>query len=345
MTREPEHCERSLSMVERGWVSFLGRGGMLGLGCLLSSLLAGCERSQSSGEPGASAVASASAAPRGSSAAPIAKVPEGLPIPPRGVESVVNPKRQPAYKGPMGTVEGSVVLVGDETPDKPKWLEPIPAECLAAREMYGKLIREGMMRSVADVFVAVTGYEGYVPAAKDEKLLEAKGCAFGTRTVGLTFGQALDIASKDMRAYVPELVGARTTAQLVATPGGQPIRLYPQRPGRFMLVDSMRIFAKADVLVVAYSTFDVTGLDGKFRIENVPAGKVKLNALLPAAMLTTEREITVQAGKTLTVELELEFDQKKYAEIEGELERQNTPPDPPDEPGKASPSGSVRPAQ
>jgi hypothetical protein len=170
------------------------------------------------------------------------------------------------------------------------------------------------MRSAADVFVAVTGYEGYLPATKDVEAVAAAGCAFDTRTVGLTFGQALDIASKDRRPYVPELLGARLTAQLVATPGGDPVRLYPQRPGRYLLVDSMRTFAAAEVLVVAYRTFDVTGLDGKFEIKDIPVGKVKLNALLPAAMLTTEREITIEAGKTTTVDLELKFDKTVYAE-------------------------------
>ena len=180
--------------------------------------------------------------------------------------------------------------------------------------MYKDVFREGLMRSAADVLVAVTGYEGYLPASKDAATVVASGCAFDTRTVGLTYGQALDIVSKDRRAYVPELLGARATAQLVATPGGDPVRLYPQRPGRYQLVDSMRTFASADVLVVAYRTFDVTGLDGKFEIKDIPVGKVKLNALLPAAMLTTEQEITIEAGKTTTVDLELKFDKKLYEE-------------------------------
>ena len=68
------------------------------------------------------------------------------------------------------------------------------------------------------------------------------------------------------------------------------------------------------MLVVAYRTFDVTGLDGKFEIKDVPVGKVTLSALLPEVMITTEREITVEAGKTTNVDLELKFDQKKYTE-------------------------------
>jgi len=244
----------------------------------------------------------------------VAKLAGGVPIPPAQIERIVNPKRQPAHTGPVGNVAGSVSFTGDESPIDPKYSAEIPADCLAARETYKNVFREGLMRSAADVLVAVTGYEGYLPVATDVATVAASGCAFDTRTVGLTFGQALDIVSKDRRAYVPELMGSRATAQLVATPGGEPVRLYPQRPGRYVLVDSMRTFATAEVMVVAYRTFDVTGLDGKFEIKGIPVGKVKLNALLPAAMLTTGQDITIEAGKTTTVELELKFDKKVYAE-------------------------------
>lgn len=292
-----------------------GRPGAGQVGPLLALVLgltAACN-SGSSAAPTASASAKAlaSAAPS-ASAEPVAKLAGGVPIAPALVERVVNPKREPAYAGPVGSVAGSVSIVGDESPVDPERTS-IPADCLAARETYKHPFREGIMRSVADVFVAVTGYNGYLPARDDVKVVAASGCAFDTRTVGLTFGQALDIVSKDRRAYVPELLGSRATAQLVATPGGDPIRLYPDRPGRYVLVDSMRTFATADVFVVAYPTFDVTGLDGKFEIKDIPVGKVTLSALLPEAMITTEREITIEPGKTTSVDLELKFDQKIYA--------------------------------
>jgi len=284
------------------------------IGVLLLTTACNSEPSSASASTSASAKAVASA-PGASSSEAVAKLAGGVPIAPTQIERIVNPKRQPAYTGAVGSVAGSVSIVGDESPIDPKYkAEEIPADCLAARETYKNLFREGLMRSAADVFVAVTGYDGYLPAAKDTETVNAASCAFDTRTLGLTFGQALDIVSKDRRSYVPELLGARATAQLVATPGGEPVRLYPQRPGRYVLVDSMRTFATAEVMVVAYRTFDVTGLDGKFEIKDIPVGKVKLNALLPAAMLTSGQEITIEAGKTTTVELELKFDKKVYAE-------------------------------
>ncbi len=274
--------------------------------------LVGCDRSDSKAEPAGSATSAASASASASAANAVAKVAAGLPIAPEKIEAVVNPKHEKAYSGPTGTVTGSVVITGDEAPEKPDWEEQIPKDCLAAREIYAKAFREGMMRSAADVFVAVTGYEGYVPAKRDSVTVPAKGCAFGTKTLGVTFGQSLGVVSKDSRSYVPELLGARTEAQLVATPGGKPIQLYPPETGRYVLVDSMRIFATAEVFVVAYATFDVTGLDGKFEIKDVPVGKAKLNALLPSVGLTAGREINVEAGKATNVELELAFDRKVY---------------------------------
>ena len=333
MTKELESITNRASKYPL--IAARARTGVAAQALLLGVLLAPAAcNSGSRAAPAGSASASASASAAPSASVPVAQLAGGVPIAPALVERVVNPKRELAYAGPAGTVAGSVSIVGDASPEDPERTNPIPGNCLAARETYKYVFREGLMRSAADVFVAVTGYKGYLPATDDVKTVVGAGCAFDTRTVGLTFGQALDVVSKDRRAYVPELLGARTAAQLVATPGGDPVKLYPNRPGRYVLVDSMRTFATADVLVVAYRTFDVTGLDGKFEITGVPAGKVTLSALLPMALVSTEREITVEAGKTTTVDLELKFDKQVYTEQM--LKGKNSPPGGPKKAADAS---------
>src|SRR5690606_28603172 len=124
---------------------------------LLMTQLVGCARSDASnGAASAStALSSANAASSQSAAAPAAALAKGVPSPASRVEKVVNPKREKAYSGPTGSVAGSVVITGDEAPEKEEWLKAIPKDCLAARETYKSLFREGLMRSVADVFVAV----------------------------------------------------------------------------------------------------------------------------------------------------------------------------------------------
>ncbi|HEX6765407.1 MAG TPA: hypothetical protein VF103_08020, partial [Polyangiaceae bacterium] len=178
-----------------------------------SATLLGCPRRDApSGVSSGTPSASVSAVP-----APIAS---GVPLDPKTVSDAVNPDGKTAYAGPSGTVEGRVVATGDKAPELPE-AQQIPEKCAGARPFYSKLFREGEGRALADVFVAVTGYREYVPAKEPAKRFVAKGCAFDTRTIALTFGQRLEVVSGDTEAYIPELVGERGQAQIVATPGGE----------------------------------------------------------------------------------------------------------------------------
>jgi hypothetical protein len=291
--------------------------------------VAGCPR-RSEPKPDASASASsASAVP-----APIAS---GVPLDPKEVSGAVNPDGKAAYAGPVGTVEGRIVATGDAPIDLPDVASEIDDKCEKARPFYAKLFREGEGRALADVLVAVTGYHEYIPAKEAAQRFVAKDCTFETRTVALTFGQRLEVVSGDRNSYVPELVGQRGHAQIVATPGGHVAStLYPTRPGRFLLVDNLRLFMTAEVLVLKYATVAVTKLDGRYRITGLPPGDFKLNALLPATAGTVERAVKIEAGKTLTVDLEIPFDEKAYRSARAAQER----PD-----GGALDAGAVRSAR
>lgn len=253
-------------------------------------------------------------APAGSTSAfkPAAPVASGLPGAPERVSKAVNPENRPAYAGPTGAVRGVVTATGDRAPVATAHLQKITGNCPEAREMYGHVFREGMMRSLADVLVAVTGYDGYVPEKEAKQIVAARGCAFSTRTIGLTFGQSIDIVSKDREAYVPNLLGARMKAQLLALPGGVGSTVYPPEPGHYVLTDDMKLFMMADVFVVKYSTHDVTGVDGRFEITGIPVGKARISALLPSTQAVVEKDIEVKAGATLELALELPFDAKAF---------------------------------
>ena len=251
-------------------------------------------------------VASASA----SAFKPAAPVASGLPGANDRISKAVNPENKPAYAGPTGIVRGVITATGDAAPVATAHLQQIKGNCPEARESYGHVFREGMLRSLADVLVAVTGYEGYVPAKEPKQVIAARGCAFSTRTVALTFGQTLEIVSKDREAYVPNLLGSRMKAQLLALPGGAGSTVYPPEPGHYMLTDDMKLFMMADVFVVKYSTYDVTGLDGKYEIAGIPVGKARISALLPATGAVVEKDIEIKAGTPLELPLELPFDAK-----------------------------------
>ncbi len=224
------------------------------------------------------------------------------------IEATNNADNKPLYTGSTGTVEGTITLTGPEAPDQPSVLEAIPNDCAGARQVYGKLFREGPGRTVADVLVAVTEYEGFVRPKSDQVKLLARDCSWDRRTIALTFGQRIDVRSTDNLAYIPQLLGGPTGALLVAVPNGEAIPVLPREPGHYVLVDAMRLYSKADVFVVRYPTTAVTGLDGRYRIAGVPVGPAKLSALLPSTGSTASRSIRVEANRSVQVDLVLAFD-------------------------------------
>ncbi len=235
------------------------------------------------------------------------------------MDKAVNPKGEAPYAGATGVVVGTVSIKGDEAPVAELRGLP-PSGCDGARAEFGRLFREGMMRSLADVLVTVTGYDGYVPAKGPVVEIGAKGCSWGSRTLAVTFGQRFEVKSLDGMPYLPKLAGSGQTAVIAAIPGGDAVKIYPDRPAaHFHLVDIGKEFIKADVFVLKYATFDVTGLDGKFRIERVPVGKVKVGAVMPSTFLTAEKSIDVEAGKEVVVDLEIFFDAKEHT-------KKSTPP-------------------
>lgn len=248
----------------------------------------------------------------GSAAAPAAPVASGLPGAAAKVSRVVNPNNEPAYSGPTGSVTGVVTMTGDQPPVATAHVAQIKGACPEARAMYGHVFREGMLRSLADVLVAVTGYSGYVPEDEAKETVAARGCAFSRRTIALTFGQTLDVVSKDREGYVPNLLGSHMQAQLLALPGGAPSTLYPPEPGHYILTDDIKVYMSADVFVLKYSTHAVTDLDGRFEIKHIPAGKARISALLPSTQSVVEQDIEIKPGQALEVPLSLHFDAKAF---------------------------------
>jgi len=252
-----------------------------------------------------SARPSSSASPVRISTGPTAS---NIPLPAASVEKMVNPTNRAPYSGPTGVVEGVVKLKGDQAPAQEF---KYTTGCEGARSTYEKQFREGAGRIAPDVLVAVTDYDAFIPAKEPAAKVVVKDCAYDRRTVFVTFGQRIEVSSLDEKqSYLPFLAGVSAPAHMVLPPKGQggPVKLYPLDIGRFLLVDEMnRPWMKADVYVLKYPTATVTGLDGKYRIEGIPVGKVKVSALLPVPDLTASAEANVQEGKTTTADFVLEY--------------------------------------
>lgn len=266
------------------------------------------ESAASTSAPAASGASSA-AASASSSAAPVDVV-VGVPYPAEKIGKVVNPRNVAKYSGPTGTLRGTVRIQGDPPPDVAVTLPNRPCRGEAAAT-HGKLFRVGQDGALADALVAVTGYDGYVPPKEQAVKLTIHGCSFARRTVVLTYGQRIEISNLEkVDSYMPYLDGAPIKAILVAIPGGDAVKLYPHEPGHYLIRDQLpNEHLTADVFALAYSTHDVTGLDGKYEITGIPVGAVEVNAMLPATGKTKGQRIEIKEGDN-TLDLTLTFDAK-----------------------------------
>jgi hypothetical protein len=209
-------------------------------------------------------------------------------VPIASVEAAVNPQKLPPYQGPTGSVEGTVFVRGPESPDIP---HQDFKSCPAALDTYGKLFRAGPpredgLRPLADAVVVVTGYRDfYLPEQHEGQLVTiTANCGYPTRTLAITYGQRLDIANEASVAFAPTLSGVYQPAVMLAPPfrAGEPVKLYPPRPGHYVIGDQMQPYVREALLVLPQPLHDVSNTAGHFRIDGVPVGKLKVGAQLDA---------------------------------------------------------------
>lgn len=253
------------------------------------------------------AAPSASAVPTG----PPSPFPVGVPVPAANIAKVVNPNNEEPYKGPTATLRGVVRIKGDPPPNTN--LTFPTGKCGEAAATYGKLFRVGLDGVAADVLVTALGYKQFVPAREDAKKVTIHGCAFSKRTVALTYGQRLEVANIDqIESYMPYLDGAPRRATMVAVPNGSPVKLYPLvGSAHYLLRDELpNPFLTADVFVLNFATFDVTGLDGQYEIQGLPVGKIEVTAFLPAIDNESAQSLELKEGVN-TLDFEIAYPKKK----------------------------------
>jgi hypothetical protein len=239
--------------------------------------------------------------------------PNALPIPSADVDALVNPSHLPAYEGPTGSVEGTVLVSGPDAPDLP---EIDVKSCPAALDTYGKLFRAGArradgLRPVADAVVVVTGYSDFfIPAKGDaERVVIGANCGYAERTIAMTFGQRLEIANASKIAFAPVLSGAQRAAIMIAPPSlnGDAVKLYPPRPGHYMLGDEIQPFVREVVLVLRQPLHAITDRAGHYRIDGVPTRQLKVGTQLEAIGAAAQKDLDVRANVVEQVDFVLTY--------------------------------------
>jgi hypothetical protein len=231
------------------------------------------------------------------------------PIPTASVVKFVNPQKLPAYVGPTGSVEGTIFVIGDPPPTLTHEYRKGCAD--EGANVYGKGFREGpaptpgAQRWLADAVVAITGYANYFVPEKDEaEEVTIEGCAYSKRTVTMTYGQRLEIKNLSKDFWTPTLAPGIMNVMMMASPGGDPVKLYPRNPGRFLVGDHDRKYANIDLFVMLHPLHTASAVNGGYRIDGIPVGKVKVNTSHPNIDNSdASQEIEIQPGVIAHVDL------------------------------------------
>jgi plastocyanin len=224
-------------------------------------------------------------------------------------QSDAPPERGPATfidPSTTGSIAGTVAYVGDPPPPTQLSMSGDPS-CTAAHpgstDAGDVVVRDGKL---ANVFVFVEkGLEGKVfdrptaPVAVDQTQ-----CMFAPRVVGAQTGQPIEFANGD-----PTLHNVHVSPERSA---GVNFGLAHKGARRAIRIDSAEIMVpircdvhpwmRAFVGVLDNPYFAVTGSDGSFRFDRVPAGRYTVGAWHERFGRKTE-EMTVVSGKETTVDV------------------------------------------
>jgi hypothetical protein len=276
------------------------------LALLSGGALAGCEDCKGGGSAASDAGGEAAV----EAAAPATKdggVMNVTPVPTAAVEDLVNPERLPPYAGPTGSVEGTIRVTGDPA----LVVAGDFSKCGDAEKTWGHAFREGPpgekgARPLADAIVVVTGYKGFfLPERLEAKEVRIEGCAYTTRTATMTFGQRIEVKNVSKDFWTPVLEPGTNMVLMMATPNGDPAKIYPKKPGHYLLTDRDRKYAIVDVYAFLHPLHTASDLVGHYRIDGLPVGKVKVSTTHPQIDASAEAELTVQQGLVQTVDLVL----------------------------------------
>ncbi|AUX41908.1 hypothetical protein SOCE26_033330 [Sorangium cellulosum] len=230
---------------------------------------------------------------------------------------------QPAAPAPppvegKGTIKGVVKLAG-----KPIEMK-VPAGRKDAEVCKDKELKHNAVvvndGKLKDTFVRIEvgGVKGAFPAPDAHAAIDQKDCMYEPRIQGVVSGQQVDIRNSDRTMHnVHTYKGAETLFNKAQPRNAEPIT-GAWKDGIVKLTCDIHPWMRGFVVVTDHPFFAVSGDDGAFTIEKVPAGKYKVEAWHARYGLKTA-EVVVADDKPAQVTFTYSGNEPEPAENKDEL--------------------------
>jgi hypothetical protein len=218
-------------------------------------------------------------------------------------------------QGGTGTIVGHARYMGP-TPVNPiirMGADPRCNKLYVGKRPTAQTFVVGADGAMANVLVNLDGSFPATPVSTMPAVLDQKDCQYTPRVVGARVGQTLQVRNNDPtdhNVHASSMAGNdfNTTQPIKGMPfdfklkGGEILRVRCDN----------HTWMTAFVAIFDHPYFSVSGTDGAFTIQNVPAGKQTVKAW-HEVMGTQTQMVDVQAGKTTTVDFTFISGQKSAA--------------------------------
>jgi plastocyanin len=220
-----------------------------------------------------------------------------------------------AGQGGGGTIVGHVHYVGPAPVNAliRMGADPRCNKLYAGKRPTAQAFVVGADGAMANVFVNVDGSFPNSPVPATSVELDQKDCQYGPHVMGARIGQTLQVKNEDPtehNIHSVSMVGNDfNTTQLINGPTFE----FKLKAGEMLHVRcDNHTWMSAFIGIMDNPYFAVSGTEGTFTINNVPAGKQTVKAW-HEVMGTQTQMVDVQAGKTTTVDFTFMPGQKPAA--------------------------------
>ncbi|MGK3982158.1 carboxypeptidase regulatory-like domain-containing protein [Sorangium sp. So ce136] len=236
---------------------------------------------------------------------------------PQATGQAAAPAAPPTPEG-KGTIKGVVKFTGKPVEMKVPTARKDAPFCQDKEVAYNAVIvNDGKLKDTF-VRIAVGGVQGSWKAPDTHAVVDQKDCMYEPRIQGVVSDQQVDIKNSDRTLHnVHTYKGSETLFNQAQPRGGDPLTK-TWKDGIVKLTCDIHPWMRGFVVVTDHPFFAVSGDDGSFTIEKVPAGKYKLEAWHPRYGLKTA-EVSVADDKPAQVTFTYAGTEPEPAENKDEL--------------------------